>query len=95
MASLSIDQLRGTDYWLATPAYLRRIIALKPPLGGNIYVGGAFEAGQMRAPDQATVTREDIYFGLVAESPLGVVTVGPAIGFNGDRKFVFTIGRFF
>jgi NTE family protein len=49
----------------------------------------------MRAPDQATVTREDIYFGLVAESPLGVVTVGPAIGFNGDRKFVFTIGRFF
>jgi NTE family protein len=95
LASLSIDQLRGTDYWLATPAYLRRIISLKPPLGGNIYVGGTFEAGQMRAPDQATVTREDVYFGLMAESPLGVITMGPAIGFNGDRKFVFTIGRFF
>jgi len=26
---------------------------------------------------------------------LGVITFAPAIGFNGDRKFVFTIGRFF
>lgn len=95
MASLSIDQLRGTDYWLATPGYLRRVVKLKSPLGGTLYVGGTFEAAQMRAPDQRTLTREDLYFGVVAESPLGVITIAPAIGFNGDHKLVFTIGRFF
>ena len=95
LASLSIDQLRGTDYWLVTPGYLRRIYAMHPPLGGGIYLGGSFEAGQMRAPDAPTVTREDVYFGIVAETPLGVITLAPAIGFNGDHKFVFTIGKFF
>ncbi len=95
LASLSVDQLRGTDYWLVTPGYLRRIYSMHPPLGGGIYLGGTFEAGQMRAPDAPTVTREDVYFGLVAETPLGVITLAPAIGFNGDHKFVFTIGKFF
>lgn len=95
LASLSIDQLRGTDYWLVTPGYLRRIIAMPAPLSGGIYLGGTFEAGQMRAPDAPTVTREDVYFGVLADTPLGVITFAPAIGFNGDRKFVFTIGRFF
>jgi NTE family protein len=95
LAAESIDQLRGTDYWLVTPGYLRRIYALHPPLGGGIYVGGTLEAGQMRAPNQPTVTREDVYFGVMMESPLGVITVAPAIGFNGEHKLVFTIGRFF
>ena len=95
LASLSIDQLRGTDYWVVTPGYLRRIYAMPPPIGGGVYVGGTVEVGQMRAPDASTVTREDVYFGIVAETPLGVITIAPAIGFNGDRKFVFTIGRFF
>jgi NTE family protein len=49
----------------------------------------------MRAPGTATVTREDVYFGIAAETPLGVITLGPAIGFDGEHKFVFTIGRFF
>jgi len=95
LAALSIDQLRGTDYWLTTPGYLRRIYAAPPPLGGNIYLGGTVEVGQMRAPGAATVTREDVYFGVAAETPLGVITLGPAIGFDGEHKFVFTIGRFF
>jgi NTE family protein len=68
---------------------------MHPPLGGGVYLGGSFEAGQMRAPDAPTVTREDVYFGIVAETPLGVITVAPAIGFNGDHKLVFTIGKFF
>jgi NTE family protein len=68
---------------------------MHPPLSGGIYLGGTAEAGQMRAPDARTVTREDVYFGIVAETPLGVITIAPAIGSNGDHKFVFTIGRFF
>jgi NTE family protein len=95
IASQSIDQMRGTDYWLITPGYLRRIAQLPAPVGGTFYVGGTFEAGQMRSPDGPTVTKEDVYFGVIASTPLGAITIGPALGFDGERKFVFTIGRFF
>jgi NTE family protein len=49
----------------------------------------------MHAPDNRTITRQDLYFGLVAETPLGVITIAPAIGDAGQHKFVFTLGRFF
>ena len=74
---------------------VHRIAELPSPLGGSIYIGGALEAGQMRAPDMANVTREDAYFGLIAETPLGVITLAPAIGSNGQRKFIFTLGKLF
>lgn len=91
----AIDQLRGTDYFLVTPGYLRRIATLPEPLGQRIYVGATAEAGQMRSPDGQTVTREDLYFGVVAETPLGVITIAPAIGSNGQHKLLFTVGKFF
>lgn len=74
---------------------LRRIAKLPQPLGQSIYIGATYEAGQMRSPYAPTVTRQDVYFGLVAETPLGVVSFGPAIGDDGHRKLVFTLGRFF
>lgn len=95
LSSISIDALRGTDYFLLTPGVLHRIAKLPAPLGQSIYVGATLEAGQMRAPDMRAITREDVYFGLVAETPLGVITAAPAIGSNGQRKFVFTLGKLF
>ncbi len=95
LGALSIDQLRGTDYFLVTPGYLHRLIALPAPISGAVYVGAAYEAGQMRSPDGPTTTQQDIYFGLIAETPLGVITAGPALGTNGQHKFIFTLGRFF
>lgn len=95
LAASAIDQYRGTDYFLITPGYLRQIAKLPAPLGQSIYVGATYEVGQMRAPDQSTVTRQDVYFGVVAETPLGVITIAPSFGDNGDRKFTFTLGRFF
>ncbi|HTV09361.1 MAG TPA: patatin-like phospholipase family protein [Candidatus Aquilonibacter sp.] len=95
LSAEAIDQIRGTDYWLVTPGYMRQVLSLPQPLGQHIYLGGAFEAGQMRSPDGPTFTSEDVYFGVVAETPLGVITFAPSFGFQGQRKFVFTIGRFF
>ena len=95
LSSLAIDQLRGTDYFLFTPGYLHRLATLPAPLGQSIYFGLAYEAGQMRAPDMRTVTRQDVYFGLIAETPLGVITIAPAIGDAGQHKFIFTLGRVF
>lgn len=95
LAASSYGEYRGTDYWLVRPAYFRRIASLPSPLGQSIYVIGTYEAGQMRSPDAATVTRQDVFLGLAAETPLGAITLGPAIGDHDHRKFVFTLGRFF
>ena len=95
VSSLAIDQLRGTDYFLITPGYLHRLATLPAPLGQSIYFGAAYEAGQMHAPGTRTVTRQDVYLGLVAETPFGVISFGPSIGDAGQRKFVFTLGRLF
>jgi NTE family protein len=95
LAASAIDQYRGTDYFLITPGYLRQIKSLPAPLGNALYLGGVFEAGQMRSPDGPTVTRYDAYFGLVVETPFGVVSVAPAFGNGGERKLVFTVGKLF
>jgi NTE family protein len=95
LTASAIDEFRGTDYFLVEPAYLRRIASLPAPLGQNIYVGLGYEAGQMRAPDARTITRQDAYFGIVAETPLGVITIAPAIGDDGHRKMIFTLGKLF
>jgi NTE family protein len=95
LSASAIDEYRGTDYFLVSPALLRRIASLPAPLGQSIYVGAAYEAGQMRVPGGPTVTRQDVLFGLVAETPLGIITLTPAIGDDGHRKFVFTLGKLF
>ena len=95
LSASAIDEYRGTDYFLLEPALLRRIAQLPQPLGQSIYIGAGIEVGQMRAPDARTLTRADAYFGIVAETPLGVITLAPAIGTNGERKFIFTLGKVF
>ena len=95
LTASAIDEYRGTDYFLVQPAFLRRIAKLPDPLGQSIYLGAAYEAGQMHAPGLPTITRQDIYFGVIAETPLGVITLAPAIGDDGHRKFVFTLGKLF
>jgi NTE family protein len=95
LSASAIDELRGTDYFLFTPGYLRRIASLPAPLGQSIYVGATYEAGQMRSPDGPTITRQDVYFGLIAETPLGIITFAPAIGNDNEHKFTFTIGKLF
>jgi len=95
LTASAIDEYRGTDYFLLEPAFLRRVATLPAPLGQSIYLGAAYEVGQMRAPDATTLTRQDVFFGIVAETPLGIVTMAPAIGDDGHRKFVFTLGKLF
>jgi NTE family protein len=95
LSASAIDEYRGTDYFLLSPLFLRRIASLPAPLGQNIYLGAGYEAGQMRAPDASTITRQDVFFGIVAETPLGVITLAPSFGDDGRRKFSFTLGKLF
>ena len=95
LSASAIDEYRGTDYFFLSPLVLRRIASLPAPLGQSIYIGGGYEVGQMRAPDSATITRQDAFFGIFAETPLGVITLTPAFGDNGYRKLSFTLGKLF
>jgi NTE family protein len=95
LSASAIDQYRGTDYWLIEPALLHRIAQLPSPLGQAIYLGLGLEAARIFAPGTPTLNRQDGWFGVVAETPLGAITLAPAIGSNGERKFVFTLGKLF
>ena len=107
LSASAFEEYRGTDYFYLREAYLRRIAKLPDPLGQNIYLAIAYEAGQMRAPRSIGVTgtdyaqpvssflRQDVMFGVLAETPLGVISFGPALGDAGRRKLSFTIGRSF
>lgn len=95
LAASAYDEYRGTDYTLLRPAYFRRIASLPAPLGQSIYVLGTYEFGQVFAPNAATVTRQDFFLGVAAETPIGAITFGEAIGTDNHRKTVFTLGRFF
>ena len=95
LTASSFEEYRGTDYVFARPAYFRRIATLPSPFGQNIYVLATYELGRIYAPDTTTVMRQDVFFGLAAETPLGAITFGPAIGDHDHRKLVFTLGRFF
>ena len=100
LTASSYDEYRGTDFLLARPAYFRRIAELPQPLGQSIYVIGTYELGRIYSPGlgtapAGTVMRQDVFFGLAAETPLGAITFGPAFGTDDHRKLVFTLGRFF
>lgn len=100
LTASSFDEYRGTDFVFARPAYFRRLAELPQPLGQSIYVIGTYELGRIYSPGlgttpSSTVMRQDVFFGLAAETPLGAVTFGPAFGTDGHRKLVFTLGRFF
>jgi len=90
-----IDEYRGTDYFLVQPAVLRKIASLPQVLGQSIYAGAVYEAGQMRGPDMRTITRQDVLLGIVAETPIGVISIGPALGDGGNYRLVFTLGKLF
>ena len=95
LSALAIDQFRGTDYVLLTPGYLRQLHKLPAPLGQSIYVGATYEYGRIWSPHNPTLSEQDVYFGVIAETPLGVITFAPSIGTNGEHKFNFTLGKLF
>jgi len=95
LSASSIDEYRGTDDVLIRSGYLRRIAALPSGLGQGLYVTIAYEAGEIWSPTHSALLRQDGVAGVVAATPLGVLTVGGSIGDAGRRKVFFTLGRLF
>jgi NTE family protein len=95
LASASFDEYRGTDYTLSRAGYLHRIAPLPTGLGQGLYFALAYEAGEVWSPETRAFLRQDGTTGLVAYTPLGVITLGGAAGDAGHRKLFVTLGRWF
>jgi NTE family protein len=95
LSASSIDEFRGTDTALARTGYMHRIAALPTGLGQGLYAVIGYEAGEIWSPDRKAILRQDGTTGLMAATPLGIVTIGVSIGDAGHRKVFFTIGRWF
>ncbi len=95
LSASSIDEYRGMDDYLARGGYLRQLAPLPSGLGQGLYFTLGYEAGEIWAPERAAFLRQDVVTGLMAATPLGVITFGASAGDAGRRKVFFTLGRLF
>jgi NTE family protein len=95
LSASSMDEYRGTDTYLARTGYMHRLAALPTGLGQGLYGLFAYEAGEIWSPDARSYLRQDGLAGVVANTPLGLVTFGVSVGDAGRRKVFLTLGRWF
>jgi NTE family protein len=95
LSASSIDEYRGTDMYLARSAIMHRIAALPTGLGQGLYAALIYEGGEMWSPEARAMLRQDGALGLVANTPIGLVTFGGSVGDAGRRKVFVTLGRWF
>jgi NTE family protein len=95
LSASSIDEYRGTDLYLTHAGYMHRIAALPTGLGQGLYGLLGYEAGEVWSPEHRAFLRQNGTFGLVGNTPAGIMTFGVSVGDAGHRKVFFTIGRWF
>jgi NTE family protein len=95
LSASSFDEFRGTDTYLARAGYMHRIAALPTGLGHGLYGVFSYEAGEVWSPEAAAILRQDGLLGVVANTPIGLFTVGASVGDAGRRKVFVTLGRWF
>jgi NTE family protein len=95
LSASSFDEFRGTDTYLARAGYLHRIAALPTGLGHGLYGVLGYEAGEVWSPEARATLRQDGLTGLVANTPIGLLTFGISVGDAGHRKVFVTLGRWF
>ncbi len=95
LSASSFDEYRGTDTMLAHTGYMHRIAPMPTGMGQSLYAVLGYEAGEIWSPESRATLRQDGVTGLVANTPIGVITFGVSVGDAGRRKVFFTIGRWF
>jgi NTE family protein len=95
LSASSFDEFRGTDTYLARMGIMHRIAALPTGLGQGLYAVFGYEAGEIWSPESHSTLRQDGNIGLIANTPLGLVTFGGSVGDAGRRKVFVTLGRWF
>ncbi len=92
LSSYSPYELRGSDYALAGAGYLRR---MNQSSLAKLYAVGIVQAGRVFHPRSADRTGMDVTAGVAADTIIGPILVGFAVGDAGHRKAFIAIGRTF
>jgi NTE family protein len=95
LSASSFDEYRGTDDYLVRFGYGRRLASLPTGLGQGLYLFTAYEAGEVWSPERPAFLRQDVFSGVLLDTPLGVLTLGGSVGDAGRRKIVLSIGKLF
>ena len=95
LSAASFDEYRGTDMYLGSLGYLRRLAVLPTGLGHGLYGVLSYEAAEVWSPEARATLRQDGLTGIVADTPLGLITFGISVGDAGHRKVFVTLGRWF
>ena len=90
LSASSIDEYRATDDYLVRFGYLRRLASLPTGLGQGLYFTTAYEGGEVWTPEQPAYLRQDFVSGLVAATPLGLITFGGSVGDAGREDVRFS-----
>jgi len=83
------------QYFLFKAGYIRRLWALPPLLGNNIFAIGTYEAGKVYDVPMTSTLPTDVSGALVINTVFGPVVVGAAYGATGHHKFFYRLGRVF
>jgi hypothetical protein len=73
LGAYGVDQFRGDRIGYAGAGWLRRIGTLPAVLGGNLFLGGWYEAGGYSLAAQQTTWRQNGTVAFVAETPRAVL----------------------
>jgi NTE family protein len=92
---LSLGELRGEDYWLASTMYMHKIAELSSLFGQALYLGFAVTGGDMEGRIDG-VHEGPLYAGTLlfgGRTPLGPLRFYLSVASNDDWQVVLGIGR--
>jgi NTE family protein len=94
LSALSRDEMFGSRYYYTSVSVLR-LLSEHQGILGDFHAGVIYEAGRAFRLHQSANPYQDIAVGIVGETPLGLVFLGPSYGENGQWKVSFRLGRLF
>ncbi len=92
LSALSRDEMFGSRYYYASLSVLR-LLNEREQIASNFHMAVIYEAGRAFRLHQSAGPYQDVAVGIVGETPLGLVFLGPSYGENGQWKISFRVGR--
>ena len=96
LSAYRIDQFAGQSYAFARAMYYNRILALPPPLGTGVYLGGSLEGGSVNRLDDGRNNSGGLFSVsgfIAADTFLGPAYLGVGFGPAGNYSFYLLLGR--
>ena len=96
LSGYASEQFRGNRMAFGGLIYYRKLMALKPPLGKGVYLGGSLEVGAVQDTVEALTEEKTRYGGslfLGADTWLGPAYLGIGVTAEGDTTGYVGLGR--